>query len=59
MQIVAAEELLKDFYSMLPSLYGTNSCTLNAHSLIHLGMFVRLWGPLWTHSLFGFESFNA
>ncbi len=59
MQIVAAEELLKDFYSMLPSLYGTNSCTLNAHSLIHLGMFVRLWGPLWTHSLFGFESFNG
>lgn len=58
-QILAAEELLKDFYLMLPSLYGTRSCTLNAHSLIHLGMYVRLWGPLWTHSLFGYESLNG
>ena len=51
--------MLKDFYSMLPELYGTNSCTFNAHSLTHLTMYVRLWGPLWTHSLFGFESFNG
>ena len=57
--IQAAEEMLKDFYSMLPELYGTSSCTFNAHSLTHLTMYVRLWGPLWTHSLFGFESFNG
>ena len=58
--IQAAEEMLKDFYSMLPELYGTNSCTFNARSLTHLTMYVRLWGPLWTHSLiFGFESFNG
>ena len=44
---------------MLPNLYGIRSCTLNAHSLIHLGMYVRLWGPLWTHSLFGYESLNG
>ncbi len=51
-QIKAAEEMLKDYYLMLPELYGDTSCTLNAHSLIHLTMYVRLWG---THSLFGFE----
>lgn len=44
---------------MLPELYGDSSCTLNAHSLIHLTTYVRSWGPLWTHSLFGFESFNG
>ena len=54
-QIQAAEKMLNDFYNMLPGLYGDTSCTLNFHSLIH----VRLWGPLWTHSLFGFESYNG
>ena len=29
------------------------------YSLIHLVHFVRLWGPLWTHSAFGFESANG
>lgn len=58
-QVKAAEVMLSDFYTMLPELYGTNSCTLNAHSLIHLTYYVKLWGPLWTQSLFGFESFNG
>lgn len=58
-QIKAAEEMLKDFHKLLPELYGENSCTLNAHSLTHLTLYVKLWGPLWTHSLFGFESFNG
>lgn len=58
-QIKAAEEMLKDYYAFLPDLYGTASCTLNAHSLSHLTTYVRLWGPLWMHSLFGFESLNG
>jgi len=58
-QIQAAEQMLKDFYHMLPELYGISSCTLNAHCLSHLAMYVRLWGPLWTHSLFGYESLNG
>lgn len=58
-EIQAAQNLLTDFYSLLPELYGPTSCTLNAHLLIHLTMYVRLWGPLWTHSLFGFESMNG
>ncbi|SMN01744.1 hypothetical protein SPONN_11 [uncultured Candidatus Thioglobus sp.] len=58
-KVQAAENLLADFYALLPELYGPTSCTLNAHLLVHLTMYVRLWGPLWTHSLFGFESMNG
>ena len=58
-QILAAEEMLNLFYELLPHLYGTKSCTLNAHSLIHLTKYVKRWGPLWTHSLFGFENMNG
>lgn len=58
-QVKAAEIMPSDFYSLLSELYGINSCTLNSHSLIHLTYYVRQWGPLWTQSLFGFESFNG
>ena len=58
-QIQAAEDMLKYFYFLLPELYGSTSCTLNAHLLIHLTKYVRLWGPLWTQSCLGFESMNA
>ena len=43
----------------MPELYGEKSCTANVHSLTHLPKYVRLWGPLWTHSAFGFESKNG
>ena len=58
-QIDAAEVMLNNFITMLPELYGDRSCTANAHLLIHLPKYVRLWGPLWTHSAFGFESYNG
>lgn len=58
-QIRAAEQMLDDFYVLLPELYGDTSCTLNAHLLTNLTMYVQLWGPLWTHSLFGFENYNG
>ena len=49
-----------DFYELIPELYGELYCTHNAHLLIIiLCKFVRLWGSLWTHSLFGFESKNG
>ena len=50
---------LQQFYSLTPQLYGIESCTANLHSIIHLTKFVELWGPLWTHSLFGFENMNG
>jgi len=58
-QIKAAEEMLQDYYLLLPDLYGISSCTLNAHSLSHLSLYARIWGPLWVYSLFGFENLNG
>ena len=57
--IDAAERMLADFHNLLPELYGESSCTANAHLLTHLTKYVRLWGPLWTHSAFGFENKNG
>ena len=54
----AAECMLGDFCKLLPELYGVESCTANAHLLSHLLKYVHLWGPLWTHSAFGFETKN-
>ena len=58
-QITAAELMLCDFMALLPELYGEHSCTMNAHLLTHLAKYVRLWGPLWTHSAVGFENKNS
>ena len=55
----AAEEMLKDFVHFLPELYGEAECTINAHLLLHLCEHVRIWGPLWGFSAFGFESKNG
>lgn len=57
--IDSADKMLQDFYHLLPELYGQQSCTINAHLLTHLCKYVRLWGPLWTHSSFSFESKNG
>ncbi|KAL5497384.1 hypothetical protein EMCRGX_G013849 [Ephydatia muelleri] len=51
--------MLKDFCALLPELYGEEHCTMNAHLLLHLTHYVRLWGPLWTHSAFGCENKNG
>ena len=57
--INAAELMIKDFCELLPKLYGYRNCTHNMHLLTHLAKYVRLWGPLWTHSLFPFENKNG
>ena len=59
MFIDAAEQMLSDFYLLIQELYGDSACTHNVHLLTHLPKYVRLWGPLWTHSTFGFESKNG
>ena len=55
-QLDIAEKLLKCFYQHMPDLYGAESCKMNTHSLI---TFVRMWGPLWVYSCFGFENMNG
>ena len=29
------------------------------HSLEHIVAFVKLWGPLWSYSMFGFKNVNG
>ena len=38
---------------------GTHNCTINVHLLRHIVRYVRLYGPLWTHSCFWFEELNG
>lgn len=55
-----AETLLERFYKDFSQLYGEGSCGLNVHNIgSHLVYYVRLWGPLFCWSCFGFEDSNA
>ena len=51
--------MLADFCSLLPELYDEKISTHNVHLLTHLTKYVKLWGPLWTHSVFGHENKNG
>ena len=55
----SAEQMLCDFCGLFSELYGERNCTHNFHLLTHLCKYVKLWGPLWTHSAFGFENKNG
>ena len=58
-EIDAAEVLIKDFCEIYLKLYGEVNCTYNVHLLMHIVRYVKLWGPLWTHSSFCFENKNG
>ena len=58
-ELLLAEKMLSTFYTLVPSLYPIEMLTANMHSLIHLTSFVKLWGPLWAYSMFGFENMNG
>lgn len=51
--------LLLDFMFRFQMLYGESQMTFNIHLLSHLTKSVKLWGPLWAHSAFPFESANG
>ena len=38
---------------------GIHNCIMNVHLTSHLVHYVKLYGPLWTHSCFWFESLNG
>jgi hypothetical protein len=40
-------------------LYGKEHMSFNVHQTLHLVQSVKDWWPLWSHSAFVFESFNA
>lgn len=58
-QIKQSEELLDLFVKEIPSLYGNRELSYNIHQLLHLGLAVRRWGPLWATSAFPFEDQNG
>ena len=58
-QIDTARQMLADFCSLLPELYDEKISTHNVHLLMDLTKYVKLWGPLWTHSVFGHENKNG
>lgn len=50
-----AETMLKLFVRDIGQLYREKDYLYNVHTLIHLPLYVRRWGPLWATSAFGFE----
>lgn len=53
------EEKLTHFVREYQRYYGKINMTMNVHSLLHLVDCVRNFGPMWTFSMFTFESYNA
>ena len=58
-EIQKAEMLLRLFVRDVSVLYSDRMLTYNIHQLLHLGLFVRRWGPLWATSAFPFENING
>ena len=54
-----AETLLSLFVKDIEKLYLDRYLTYNIHQLLHLGLSVRRWGPLWATSTFFFEHHNG
>ena len=53
----AAKECIERFLLQLHSLFTSSAYTYNAHCLLHLYDFVKLYGPLDTFSAFPFENY--
>lgn len=53
------ENNLNIFVQQYEELYGAENMTMNVHQLRHIVFCVENLGPLWTQSMFSFESNNA
>ena len=53
------DTVLEQFVSEFETLYGLRNVSFNVHLCRHLTDSVRAWGPLWAHSAFVYEAFNA
>jgi hypothetical protein len=53
--IEIADNLLGLYWRLTEDYYGLKHCKVNVHLLGHLSHYVKLFGPLWTHSAFAFE----
>lgn len=57
--IAMVENTLIQFVKEFEELYGKENTTMNVHLLTHVVYCVKNIGPLWTQSMFSFESNNA
>lgn len=55
----AAATELDSFVRLFEKYYGSDKTTMNIHLLNHLPICVFKLGPLWSFSMFSFESFNG
>jgi len=58
-QIVKCERSFQAFVLDMEQLYGKQHLSYTVHQTLHVAQSVRDWGPLWSHSAFMFEAFNA
>lgn len=58
-KIVETKQMLTKFADEFEILYGKQNVTMNLHLLRHIPDSVQQLGPLWAHSLFGFEAKNG
>lgn len=59
LDIEEAEVCLRIFVREIKDLYTDREYTYNIHQLLHLGLSVKRWGPLWATSAFPFENLNG
>lgn len=57
-ELINAEENIQKFVENYQVIYGKTQMTMNVHNLLHLIDCVKHMGPLWSYSMFSFESFN-
>lgn len=55
-EVQQANAMLNEFADKFEIIYGKVAITMNVHLLRHYGRVVSICGPLWSNSLFGFES---
>lgn len=53
--LLNAERLLERFVKEFELIYGKDAVTMNVHLIRHLPQVVKVAGPLWAYSTFGFE----
>lgn len=58
-EITSTHDKLERFVRKYQLFYGKTKMTMNVHCLLHLIECVGNLGPLWTFSMFCFESFNG
>lgn len=54
------KKLLNSIVRDIPTLYSKEIVKINIHQLTHLiDCDIKLWGPIWTHNAFVYESMNG